>query len=239
MKIRMALICTLLWCICMSALAIPLPDSIAPDFEATAVIPVKNNPAGKIVEGLRLSSLFGTRRIMLLTYPKNCTFICPTELITLNKKLDKFKALGYEVLVLSTDEASLEKDPEASHQAWRLKSAKPEEGSPMNPIGIGNVGFIMLSDPDRKIIKTYGIEGADGLALRATFFIDLKGRVRIAEIQSNSIGRDVEDLYRKAAAVVFEEEHEGKTVPAEGWQPGDPGMKPGHEGVRKQVKRQG
>ena len=221
-----------------NAQAIPLPDDPAPDFTATAVVPDKQNPAGKLVDNYRLSDLKGRKRVLLLTYPKNCTFICPTELIALNKKLSQFKELNYEVLVLSTDEASMKKDSESSHQAWRSRPAKPGEGKANTPMGIGDVGFIMLSDTSGKIIRTYGVDGRDSLALRATFFIDMKGRVRIADVQSNSIGRDIDDLLRKAAAVKFAEENEGKLVPPEGWQPGDPGMKPEHEGVRQQMQKQ-
>jgi peroxiredoxin (alkyl hydroperoxide reductase subunit C) len=208
---------------------------MAPDFEVTAVVPEKDNPAGKIVEGFKLSSLLGKSRVLLLSYPKNCTYICPTELIAIKNKLDQFHELGYEVLVLSTDEASMEKDKEASHQAWRLKSDKPGEGSKDTPIGIGNADFIMLSDPKGEVLKKYGIENENGLAFRATFFIGIDGKVRISDVQSNSIGRDVDEILRKAAAIKFVEENEGLVTP-EGWQPGDNGMKPDHKGVRKQMK---
>lgn len=215
--------------------AFPKPGTMAPDFDTTAVLPDKNNPAGKIVEHFKLSSLLGKSRVILLSYPKNCTFICPTELIAIKNNLDRFHDLGFEVLVVSSDEASLEKDKEASHQAWRLGSDKPGKGSKDTPIGIGNADFIMLSDPDKKIIRSYDVESEDGLALRATFFIGTDGKVKIADVQSNNIGRDVEELLRKAAAVKFVEENEGKVTP-EGWQPGDSGMEPTHEGVRKQMK---
>ena len=219
-----------------AAQAVPLPDTPAPDFNATIVKPDNSDPAGIIVNDFQLSSLFGKKRIMLFAYPKNCTFICPTELLALNKKLDEFKKLDFEVLVISNDEASLKKDAQSSHQAWRNKPARAGEGKPDSPMGIGNVGFSMISDPDHKITKAYGIENKDGMALRATFFIDMKGQVRIADVQSNSIGRDVDGLLRKAAAVKFVEENEGKLVAPEGWQPGDPGMKADHQGVREQMK---
>ena len=218
------------------ALALPLPDTPAPDFSATIVKPDQSDPAGIIVNDFQLSSLFGKKRIMLFAYPKNCTFVCPTELIALNKKLNDFKKLDYEVLVISNDEASLAKDPKASHQAWRKNPAQADKGDTNTPIGIGNVGFSMISDPDHKITKAYGIENEEGVALRATVFIDMKGQVRIADIQSNSIGRDIDELYRKAAAVKFVEESQGKWVAPEGWQPGQPGMKADHSGVREQMK---
>ena len=91
--------------------------------------------------------------------------------------------------MLSTDEAYLNKDKEASHQAWRMKSDKPAAGDRNTPIGIGDADFIMVSDADHKIIRNYGVEGEDGLALRATFFIDKQGKVQISEVQMNSIGR--------------------------------------------------
>ena len=217
--------------------AFPIPGSYAPLFEAPAVVPQQGNPAGKLVEKFNISNLIGKNRVLLLTYPKNCTFICPTELIALKKRISDFHDLGYEVLVLSTDEASLNKDKEASHQAWRMKSDKPAAGNKNTPIGIGDADFIMVSDADHKIIRSYGVEGEDGLALRATFFIDKQGKVQISEVQMNSIGRDVDELYRKAAALKFVEENEGMLAP-QGWQPGDAGMEHSHESVRKQVKKQ-
>ena len=216
--------------------ALPLPDMAAPDFSSTLVKPDNSDPAGIIVNDFQLSSLFGKKRIMLFSYPKNCTFICPTELIALNKRLDEFKQLDYEVLVISNDEASLKNDPQSSHQAWRSKPAKPEADQVDTPMGIGNVGFSMIADPDHKITKAYGIETQDGVTLRATFFIDMKGQVRIADVQSNSIGRDMDELLRKAAAVKFVEENESKLVAPEGWQPGQPGMKADHQGVRERMK---
>ena len=119
----------------------PIPGSYAPLFEAPAVVPQQGNPAGKLVEKFNLSNLIGKSRVLLLTYPKNCTFICPTELIALKKRIGDFHDLGYEVLVLSTDEASLNKDKEASHQAWRMKSDKPAAGNKNTPIGIGDADF--------------------------------------------------------------------------------------------------
>ncbi|WP_172806774.1 redoxin domain-containing protein [Endozoicomonas arenosclerae] len=220
------------------ASAIPLPETMAPDFETTAVLPDKDKPEGRIVDNFKLSSLLGKNRVLLLSYPKNCTFICPTELIAIKNKLDQFQELGYEVLVLSTDQASMAKDKEASHQAWRLKSDKSGEGGKDTPIGIGNADFIMLSDPEGKVLKQYGIQNEDGLAFRATFYIGIDGRVRISDVQSNSIGRDVDEILRKAAAVKFIEENEGLVTP-EGWQPGDSGMTPDHQGVRKQLKNKG
>lgn len=234
MKLFLALASGVL--ILQPALGLPLPDSPAPDFNATIVKPDSSDPLGIIDNDFQLSSLFGKKRIMLFAYPKNCTFICPTELIELNKKLDEFKQLDYEVLVISNDEASLKKDPKSSHQAWRSKPAKADVGGVDTPMGIGNVSFNMISDPDHKITKAYGIENKDGMALRATFFIDMKGQVRIADIQSNSIGRDMDELLRKAAAIKFVEENEGKLVTPEGWQPGQPGLKANHQGVREQMK---
>ncbi|WP_263081780.1 redoxin domain-containing protein [Endozoicomonas sp. Mp262] len=217
---------------------IPLPGTLAPDFEADVVVPDKAHPAGKVIKGFKLSRIIGKKRVMLMTYPKNCTFICPTELIQLNKKLGEFEKLNYEVLVLSADEAALEKDREHSHQAWRLMPAKPDKGKAGTPMGLGNVGFTMVADPQRNIIRAYGIEGNNQLALRATFLIGLDGKIYVADVQSINIGRDIDELLRKAAALKFVEENRELVTP-EGWQPGEKGMKPTHEGVRKQVKSAG
>ena len=137
--------------------------------------------------------------------------------------------------MLSTDEASLEKDKESSHQAWRMKPDNPKKGDKNTPMGIGNADFIMLSDPSRKTIKQYGIENDKGMAYRATFFIGTDGKIRISDVQSNSIGRDINEILSKAARLKFIEEHEGMVTP-EGWKPGDQGMKPDHKGVRDQMK---
>ena len=139
-----------------AVLAFPLPGTTAPGFEASAVFPDKDNPAGT-VKNIKLADYIGKRRVLLVTYPKNCTFICPTELLALKGKVKEFHSLGYEVLVLSTDEASLDKDKEASHQAWRLKSDSAKKGKSDTPMGLGNADFIMVSDPGHTIIRSYGV----------------------------------------------------------------------------------
>ncbi len=175
--------------------AVPLPETMAPDFETTAVLPVKGKPEGRVVDNFKLSSLFGKKRILLLSYPQHCTYICATELIAIKDKLDRFRELGFEVLVLATDGAPMFK-------------SKPTE--------IGKAGFIKLLDPEAKILKQYGLQSEDGLSFRATFYMGIDGKVRITEVLGNTIGRDVDDMLRKAATIKFVEEDGGLlTLPAQ------------------------
>lgn len=179
----------------------------APDFEADAF-------QDEQIKKIKLSSLRG-RWVILVFYPADFTFICPTELEDLSSHYDAFKKEGAEVLSVSTDTVFV-------HKAWH-------DNSPT----IKKITFPMLADPTGAICKAYGTYIDDqGLSLRGSFIIDPDGVLRAYELHDNSIGRSAEELLRKLQAARFVREHKGEVCPAN-WKPGKQTLKPGLDLVGK------
>ncbi|WP_461534756.1 redoxin domain-containing protein [Spongorhabdus nitratireducens] len=212
-----------------------LPGQKAPAFTADIF-----NPESEKVENDVASDLYlGKQRVILFSYPKNCTYVCPTELIALKKVMPKLRQMGFQVLVISADEASEKEDAKHSHESW-WKSSDDQKVNKEGPLGLGKPEYIMVSDPDKKILQQYGLLGDDGMALRGTVYIGENGVIRIIEINSNDIGRDVSTHILNNAAKVEQLDERGKAdaekvLPA-GWKPGDPMMPMTDEGVREHMK---
>jgi peroxiredoxin 2/4 len=190
-----------------------LVNRIAPDFEAAAVL-----ADGSIVDDFRLSELRG-RYVWLFFWPLDFTFVCPSEIIAHNNRIERFRQLGVEVVGVSVDS-------QFTHYAWR--NTPVEEG------GIGPVGFTMVADVKHEITRAYGVEHEDGVALRASFLIDREGRVQHQVVNNLPLGRDVDEALRIIEALQFTEVH-GEVCPA-GWQKGDAGMKADARGVAEYLK---
>lgn len=180
----------------------------APTFKAPAVL-----ADGSIVDEFDLASLTG-RYIVLFFWPLDFTFVCPSEIIAHDNRMDKFRALDVEVVGVSVDS-------QFTHYAWR--------NTPVEKGGIGPVGFPMVADVKHEITRAYGIEHDDGVALRASFLIDRAGIVQHQVVNNLSLGREVDEMIRLIEALQFTEEH-GEVCPA-GWRKGQKGMKADAEGV--------
>jgi peroxiredoxin 2/4 len=181
----------------------------APDFTAHAVL-----PDGTIKEDFKLLDLRG-KYVVLFFYPLDFTFVCPTEIIAHDKRLDEFKKRDVEVVCVSIDS-------EFTHYSWR--------NTPVQKGGIGAIGFPMVADVKHEIARAYGIEFADaGVALRASFLIDKEGIVQHQVVNNLPLGRNVDEMLRVIDALQFHEQH-GEVCPA-GWQKGAKGMKATAEGV--------
>lgn len=180
----------------------------APDFAATAIL-----GNGDIQEHFRLSDLRG-RYVMLFFWPLDFTFVCPSEIIAHNNRIKRFRELGVEVVGASIDS-------HFTHLAWR--------NTPVEKGGIGPVGFTLVADIKHEIMRAYGVEHTDGVALRASFLIDRAGIVQHAVVNNLALGRNVDEMIRVIEALQFTEQH-GEVCPA-GWQKGQSGMRPDAEGV--------
>ncbi|MCP5002940.1 MAG: peroxiredoxin [Planctomycetes bacterium] len=180
----------------------------APDFTAAAVL-----ADGTIKEDFKLSALRG-KYVVLFFYPLDFTFVCPTEIIAHDKRLDEFKKRNVEVVAVSIDS-------QFSHFSWR--------NTPVNKGGIGPVKFPMVADVDHAITQAYGVEHPASIALRASFLIDKDGNVRHQVVNDLPLGRNVDEMLRVIDALQFHEKH-GEVCPA-GWQKGEDGMKPTADGV--------
>ncbi|WP_181263211.1 peroxiredoxin [Pseudomonas aeruginosa] len=185
-----------------------LVNKQAPDFTAAAVL-----GDGSIVDAFQLSSLRG-KYVVLFFWPLDFTFVCPSEIIAHNNRMDKFRELGVEVVGVSIDS-------QFTHHAWR--------STPVEKGGIGAVEFTMVADVKHEITRAYGIEHEDGVALRASFLIDRAGVVQHQVVNNLPLGRKVDEMVRLVEALQFTEEH-GEVCPA-GWRKGQKGMKASAEGV--------
>jgi peroxiredoxin (alkyl hydroperoxide reductase subunit C) len=180
----------------------------APDFVASAVM-----PDGTIKADFKLSDLRG-KYVALFFWPLDFTFVCPTELIAHDRRIEEFKTRGVEVVGVSIDS-------QFTHFAWR--NTAPEKG------GIGPVRFPMVADVKHAIVQAYGVEHPAGVALRASFLIDKAGIVQHQVVNNLPLGRNIDEMLRLVDALQFTEEH-GEVCPA-GWQKGEEGMKATAEGV--------
>ncbi|HDS30594.1 MAG TPA: redoxin domain-containing protein [Firmicutes bacterium] len=179
---------------------IQIGDTI-PDFEMSAYY---NDEITRI----KLSDYRG-KWLVLVFYPADFTFVCPTELSELADLYDDFKAEGAEVMSVSTDTAYV-------HKAWHDSSES-----------IAKIKYPMLADPGGKLCREMGtyIE-SEGLSLRGSFIIDPNGVLKALEMNDNDIGRSGKELLRKLQAAVYISGHTGEVCPAS-WQPGAKTLTPG------------
>ncbi|HLO27108.1 MAG TPA: peroxiredoxin [Geobacteraceae bacterium] len=180
----------------------------APDFSAEAVLP--DNTFGQI----KLSSFRG-RYVVLFFYPLDFTFVCPSEILAFNKRLDEFKKRNCEVIGVSVDS-------KFTHLAWK--------NTPVENGGIGNIQYPLVQDLNKAIAKSYGILFNEAVALRGLFLIDTKGIIRHSVINDLPLGRSVGEALRMVDALQFVETHGDQVCPAN-WQEGEEAMKPTAQGV--------
>ncbi|MBI5496091.1 MAG: peroxiredoxin [Deltaproteobacteria bacterium] len=148
-------------------------------------------------------------------YPADFTFVCPTELGDMADKYEAFKKLGVEVYSVSTD-------THFTHKAWHDASET-----------IKKIRYPMLADPTGHLSRALGVYiEEEGLAYRGTFVVDPEGRIKIAEVNDNGIGRNADELLRKVQAAQFVASHPNEVCPAR-WTPGAKTLKPGLDLVGK------
>jgi len=189
----------------------------APNFKGTAVI-------GDEFKDIQLSDYKG-KYLVLVFYPLDFTFVCPTELIAFNEKIDDFKKLNAEVIGISVDS-------HFTHLAWL--NTKREDGG-LGQLNLRKINYPLLSDITRKICTDYGVLLEDvGVALRGLFVIDPKGVIRQQTINDLPIGRSVDEVLRLIEAIQFTEEM-GEVCPAN-WHKGDATIKPDPKGSKEYFK---
>lgn len=180
----------------------------APDFTATAVM-----PNGQLNDGFSLASIHG-RYGLLLFYPLDFTFVCPTEILAFDARIEEFASRNCSVVGVSVDSPF-------THAAWRK--------TPVSQGGIGAIRFPLVSDLTKEIARSYGVLVDEAVALRGLFLIDRQGIVRHAVINDQPFGRSVDEALRMLDALRFHDEH-GEVCPAD-WKKGSEGMKPTADGV--------
>ncbi len=181
----------------------------APDFTAEAI-----KADGTFEDSFNLYNNIGKNGAVVFFWPKDFTFVCPSEVIAFDKRVKDFAERGVSVIGVSIDSKEV-------HFAWR--------NVPVNEGGIGAVSFPMVSDLTKQISRDYDVLFNGAVALRGSFLIDKNKVVRHAVINDLPLGRNVDEMIRMVDAMLFVEEH-GEVCPA-GWNKGDEGMKADAKGV--------
>jgi peroxiredoxin (alkyl hydroperoxide reductase subunit C) len=182
----------------------------APDFTAPAVL-----GSGEIVDNFKFSEAVEGKYAVIFFYPLDFTFVCPTELIAFDKRLEAFNERNVEVIGISVDS-------HFTHNAWR--------NTPIDQGGIGPVRYSLVADLTHNIAKNYDVETPDGaVAYRGSFLIDKQGIVRHQVVNDLGLGRNIDEMLRLVDALQFTEEH-GEVCPA-GWNKGEAGMAGSPDGV--------
>ena len=195
----------------------------APSFKAGAI-----TNGGTVVSDFSLDQFVGKKHVVFFFYPKDFTFVCPTELHAFQEKLAEFESRNCAVVACSTD-------TEESHWGW-LQMEK-------NAGGIKGITYPIVADVSKTISDNYGVLAGeydydvDGnlvangpmIAYRGLFLIDKNGVVMHQLVNNFPLGRNVEEALRMVDALQFFEEN-GEVCPAN-WSKGSEGMKANHEGV--------
>jgi peroxiredoxin (alkyl hydroperoxide reductase subunit C) len=195
----------------------------APAFNAAAVL-----NGNEIVESFSLDQYLGKKYVVFFFYPKDFTFVCPTELHAFQEKLAEFESRNTAVVACSTD-------TEESHWAWLQMEKKNG--------GIKGITYPIVADTTKIISMNYGtlcgeydvddngnlIANGPMIAFRGLFLIDKAGLVRHLLINDLPLGRNVDEAIRMVDALQFNEEN-GEVCPAN-WSKGKEGMKADHKGV--------
>jgi peroxiredoxin 2/4 len=171
----------------------------APDFDMPSTKNIE-----KLNENVKLSDYAG-KWVVLLFYPLDFTFVCPTELTTFSERLDDFEGIGAEVIGVSTDSVH-------SHRAW-LRTPREQNG-------VEGLRYPLASDITKQVSRDYGVLIEDkGVALRGLFVIDPEGILRYAVIHDLNVGRSAEETIRVIQAL-----QTGGLCQAE-WRPGQETLK--------------
>ncbi|WP_137936275.1 peroxiredoxin [Chitinivorax sp. B] len=181
----------------------------APDFTAAAVL-----GNGEITEKYNFAEATKGKYAVVFFYPLDFTFVCPSELIAFDHRLEEFKKRNVEVIGVSIDS-------QFTHAAWR--------NTPVDKGGIGQVGYTLVADVKHEICRAYDVEEAGGVALRGSFLVDKNGVVQHQVVNNLPLGRDIDEMIRMVDALQFHEQH-GEVCPA-GWNKGKAGMKADANGV--------
>jgi peroxiredoxin (alkyl hydroperoxide reductase subunit C) len=188
-------------------LTMPLVGKKVPDIALDALV-------NDEIKKMKISDLAG-KWLLLVFYPGDFTFICPTELRELAAMHPAFQKINVEVIGVSTDSVFV-------HKAWHDSSKAIKE-----------VNFPLAADPAGILSRALGVYlENDGVALRGTFVIDPDGIIKSAEVNDNSIGRSGAEMMRKVQAAQYVMTHPGEVCPMN-WKPGESTLKPGLDLVGK------
>jgi peroxiredoxin (alkyl hydroperoxide reductase subunit C) len=188
-----------------------------PDFTASAVL-----ANGEITPTFHLSKELKNKYGLIFFYPLDFTFVCPSELIALDNRIEEFNQRNTQVIAVSIDS-------QFTHNAWRK--------TPVAEGGIGAVRYPLVADVNHQICQAFGVEHPTAhVALRGAFLIDKHGVVRSQIVNDLPLGRSVDELLRLIDALQFHEQH-GEVCPAN-WRKGNVAIKPTAEGIATYLAQQ-
>ncbi|MEN9572851.1 MAG: alkyl hydroperoxide reductase, subunit [Verrucomicrobiota bacterium] len=180
------------------------PGMNVPDFSMDTYEPATSSFGRVSLTQLRQQGLW----TVLVFYPADFTFVCPTELADIADHFDELQALGVKIISVSAD-------TKYAHLAWRNSEKL-----------LQNVRFSMGADPAGGVSKLFGAyDEAAGLTRRGTLIISPAGQLVSAEVTCLNLGRDASELLRKLKAITYLVQHPDEACPAK-WQPGQPTIKP-------------
>lgn len=206
--------------VCIIALAAASdlrPRQAAPSFKAKAVL------NDQFIDVSLSDNIDKNQWSVLLFYPFDYTFVCPTEIISFSEKNEEFKAINTQVFAISTDSHH-------THLAWTRTARK--DG------GVGELQIPLVADISKRISRNYGVLVEDendemfGAALRGLFIIDPSGKIRTMQINDDAVGRSVEETLRLLKAFQFADSHAGEACPAS-WTPGADTIKTNPNGSKE------
>lgn len=194
-----------------------------PEFNAPAVI-----NGEEIVESFSLSDYIGKKEVIFFFYPKDFTFVCPTEILAFQEKLAEFESKGVQVVGCSCD-------TEETHLAWLM--------TPKKQGGIEGVTYPLVADSSKVVASNFGVLAGDWgyneegeltfdgapIAYRGTFYIDKEGIVRHETINDLPLGRNIDEMLRIVDAWQYVQKH-GEVCPAN-WEEGKDAMQATRDGV--------
>lgn len=181
--------------------------STVPDFEMETYEPAHSDFGKVALSDLKKAGKW----TILVFYPADFTFVCPTELADLAAEHEQLEKLGAAIVAVSTD-------TKYAHMVWRNTE----------PL-LKNVRYSLAADPTGAVSRLFGVyDSATGLALRGTFIINPEGKLVSSEVNFYNVGRNAEELTRKMEANVHLMSHPAEACPAK-WQPGAKTLRPRKE----------
>lgn len=219
MKIRSTLRISILFAFALFCLAkaeevLTLVGKPAPQFTAEAVVDDE-------IKKISLSDYEGKNKILVF-YPADFSFVCPTELFAFQEKIEEFDKRNAVILAISVDQVY-------THQKWLE--------IPRNQGGVEGISYPLVSDIKKEISRAYGtLNEAHGNAFRGVFVIDKNNIIQASIVYNESIGRDIAEVLRVLDAVLFTQEH-GQVCPAN-WAKGQNGITATQDGLKDYLKEE-
>lgn len=175
----------------------------APDFSLMGLVNEQFKEVG-------LADFRGKKKVVLIFYPGDFTFVCPTEILAFSKSIEAFWERDTALLGISVDSIY-------THRAW-VRSDRQLGG-------VKGVAFPLLSDIKKEVSAAYDcLMEESGQALRGLFIINTHGILKHMSIHHNDIGRSVNEVLRILDAIE-ESEKQGIVCPAN-WEKGKPTLTP-------------